>query len=575
MQQNSENGSSSTRQPLVFLALFVLALALPTLAQPTEQQAKPTASNKVLNPSMGIGLKGISDWSTQLPFIDLMRQSREWKDWRNKQSTKPIHTDENDWIMKLERGQTLGTVFLTSNESPLYQHYVVFYEGDGIIDYRWAAKKNTEKSRQGVDYITVKKGAALLEVTRVNPKKPITNISIVAVEHLPHWQQGEIFNPDWIKRISQFRALRYMDWLRTNNSKPYTWRQRPQMKHRRWTKNGVPLEVISLLSNKLNSIPWINIPHWADSVFTGNIASVFHHHLSPELPIYIEHSNEVWNWSFKQSHYALAQGAALWEKEGNAFMQWHGMRTAEICNTFKKGAFKDNPERIICTLGVQTGWRGLASAALECPLWAKAPCFKHGLDALAITTYFDAGLSGPSKKNIDQIKPLKNLINHPNSINMAFQQINTGSVIPTQRKQKAYRGLKEATASSVKYWANVAKEYNLSLVAYEGGQHITANGKALQDDKDTIVFHQAVNKDPRMKDTYSTMLAEWKNNGGGLHMHFVDISSSSKWGSWGALEHVKQESSPKWDALMEFNTDHPCWWSQCQQFPIAKEVSPQ
>jgi len=35
-------------------------------------------------------------------------------------------------------------------------------------------------------------------------------------------------------------------------------------------------------------------------------------------------------------------------------------------------------------------------------------------------------------------------------------------------------------------------------------------------------------------------------------MHYGDISRPSKWGSWGALEHLEQESSPRYQALLDF-----------------------
>lgn len=445
------------------------------------------------------------------------------------------------------------------------------YEGDGDIEYRWAAKKDPEKSHKGQDYITVKNGSALLEITKINPKNPIRNISIVAEEHLPRWRKGEVFNPDWIEKTKPFRALRYMDWLKTNNSKPYRWEDRPKINDRIWTAHGVPLELIATLSNEINSIPWINIPHWADQEFIKNIAKVLYENLAPHLPLYIEHSNEVWNFGFKQAKYAEQTSKSLWGKGGDAYMQWHGMRTAVMCDAFKKGAFVQSPNRVICTLGLHTAAKGREKAAINCPLWKEAPCFKHGFDAIAVTTYFHARLNGPRKKGSKQdLDNIKKLAMHPDRIDLAFQQIEKGSVVPNTDKKKRYQGLKVETANSVSYWSGVAKRHKLSLVAYEGGQHITANGHTLQNDENILEFHKAINRDPKMTAAYTIMLTEWKKNGGGLHMHFVDIGAPSKWGSWGALESVKQNNAPKWDALMEFNTSEPCWWDRCKDFTIER-----
>ena len=558
-------------KPRQFLPLFVLLLLVATGSRGFAE----SDSGQLLNPSMGMGLNGISDWSTQLPFIDLMKQARGWKDWSDKTSKKPIHTDENDWVTKLEPGQTLGTVFLNSPETPLYNRYIVYYDGEGVIEYQWSARKINESAEQKKDVIEVKKGSALLTISKTNPDNPLRNIRIVAERHVSAFEAGQVFNPDWLQKISQFRALRYMDWMKTNNSTQYEWQKRPKLENRTWRTNGVPLELISMLSNKTRSIPWINIPHWASTPFITEMAKVFKDTLDADLPLYIEHSNEVWNWGFQQAQYALKQGREIWDKEGNAYMQWHGMRTAEMCHAFKHGPFKNDSKRVICTLGLHTHWKGLENASLECPLWEKSPCVKHGFDAIAVTTYFHAQLNGPNRqhKDSDTALEIKALAQDPKGVKAAFERLNLGHTSKASGKVKTYPSLKEQIKEKTAYWASVAKKHNLMLVAYEGGQHITANGKALQDDSEVIDFHIAINRSPMMKEAYQTLLNEWKSNGGGLHMHFVDIASPSKWGSWGALEHVHDESSPKWDALTEFNQDHTCWWPLCEKYPIKKQSS--
>jgi hypothetical protein len=53
---------------------------------------------------------------------------------------------------------------------------------------------------------------------------------------------------------------------------------------------------------------------------------------------------------------------------------------------------------------------------------------------------------------------------------------------------------------------------------------------------------------------YQKLLQGWQDNSGQrtLFMHYADISRPSKWGSWGALEHLEQESSPRYQALLDF-----------------------
>jgi len=72
-----------------------------------------------------------------------------------------------------------------------------------------------------------------------------------------------------------------------------------------------------------------------------------------------------------------------------------------------------------------------------------------------------------------------------------------------------------------------------------------------------------------MAAAYTAYLGEWKANGGGLFMHFVDTYPPSQYGEWGALESTMQTVSPlsnapsKWQALQNFILNQPCWWVGC------------
>lgn len=534
--------------------------------------------------SLGMGLNGIADWSTQMPFLDLMKQSRPWNDW-GPSANKAIafDTDNNGWIRSLQKGQTAGTVFLVSpkNEPVTYKRYIVLYEGEGRLNYRWSAKKIIQESKPGRDVITVGPDNNLIEISETNPNNYLRNIKIIPEQHIKHYLLGNIFNPDWVQRIKGFNTLRYMDWMGTNNSQQSSWANRPLINDRTWATKGVPLEVMIALSNLTHSNPWFNIPHLADKNYIALFAATVKKTLNNNLIVYIEHSNEVWNWQFKQAQYANTAGNKKWGNTGTAYMQWHGMQTAKICDTFKKEIFTEAPSRIKCVLGVQTGWHGLETDALNCPKWVKennAPCYSHGFDYIGITSYFDGMLNGPrtndefsykktagSKKSLNYEQTLEQWANNGASgLNQAFEQLKTGAPLKRIEQLKNYKGINNQLTKNMTYWKKVSAKYNLGLVAYEGGQHITSNGHLLQENSSIIQFHQAINDDPRMQLIYQQHLINWKNLGGELNVHFVDINQPTKWGSWGALKRVNQASSPKWDALIDFNTKVKCWWYNCK-----------
>ena len=55
-----------------------------------------------------------------------------------------------------------------------------------------------------------------------------------------------------------------------------------------------------------------------------------------------------------------------------------------------------------------------------------------------------------------------------------------------------------------------------------------------------------------MYDLYTKLLQAWKKAGGTLFTHYLDRGVPTKCGSWGALEYVEQNGSPKYNALMDF-----------------------
>jgi hypothetical protein len=125
----------------------------------------------------------------------------------------------------------------------------------------------------------------------------------------------------------------------------------------------------------------------------------------------------------------------------------------------------------------------------------------------------------------------------------AIAQMDQGQLIPATGYDDSLKGL----ADSFKYYQQVAQQRGLKLVAYEGGQHLlSANSDKLSE------FFIKLNRRPEMADLYTKLLESWKQVGGSLFVNFSDIGRPSKWGSWGALEYVGQERSPKYDAILNF-----------------------
>ena len=532
------------------------------------------------NSPLGINLNGIAPWSTQFPFVDYFKSARKWitqcdrsdpgcnGEWNTKEDDL-LDLDENGWVKSLPRPEDAPqytrvstSIFRDIPERYPSGQYIILYDGEGTIEYHQAATKNEEASSPGRDVIDVEstvKSGVMLTITTTDPNQTgnyIRNIRMIKAEDERLYQSGEIFNQEFIEKIQKFRALRFMDWMVTNHSQQKEWEDRPTPDIASYHMKGVPLEIMVTLANQIQADPWFNMPHMATDEYIKNFAQLVQEKLSPNLRVYVEFSNEVWNWNFSQTHYALEQGQARWGKDkGDAFRQWYGMRSAQMCDLWKT-AFSNDEDRVVCVMGTQTNVQGIETKVLDCPYWVaegNKPCYQHGIDAYAITGYFSGALGQP--ENISTVESW--FKDQDGGIKKAFEQLRKGGLLPDDRDS-----LMENYKKFVDH-AKIAKERNLQLVAYEGGQHIVGRKKAVNDEKLTNFFIE-INRHPQMYDIYTQLLEDWKKAGGTLFMHFVDIGSPSKWGSWGALEYQSQDGSPKYNALMDFINNHSCWWESCK-----------
>jgi hypothetical protein len=552
--------------------MLVLSLVFACSLLPNSAQSSPKVYDASLRyvptNSLGLGtnLTSINDWSTELPLLDSFKSARGWMTkcapntpcsdgWDTHEQSK-LDLDEHGWVKSLpapdDPPEFTQVAALMHREIPRYPggKYVVLYEGEGTIEYQFDAKKDEAASKPGRDVINVtpsSQGIYLL-ITATDPKKTgnyIRNIHVVPIQYENSFKT-EIFNPLFLERIKKFGAIRFMDWMRTNDTKQKQWSDRPQVDDFTYSEKGAPVEIMVELANRMRAHPWFNMPHTADDDYMRNFAQLVKQRLDPKLSVYVEFSNEVWNWMFPQSHYALEQGKSRWgQDKGDAFMQWYGMRAAQMSDIWKS-VFDNQRDRVISIISTQTAWRGLEASSLDCSLWVaegNKPCYQHDIDAYAITGYFTGDLSSGENQGT-----VEGWLNDSNgAFSRAFTQMGQGGVLPKKDHDDSLAGLND----TFKFHQQIAQQKGLKLVVYEGGQSLTNPNS----DKLTNFFIE-LNRRPEMGKLYSQLLSQWEQTSGTMFMHFSDIGQPSKWGSWGMLEHVDQERSPKYDALMEFAQKH-------------------
>jgi len=527
---------------------------------PLTANTKVNKEEKILIPkaklSLGTNLAGLFYWSTEFPFKDLFRMSSNWSTqgegkWDTNEANK-LDLDANGWVKSLhpekkdhKYNSVVALIQLNAEKDYFRGEWIVLYEGEGEIEYGFAAQKNVALSKPGRDVISISidsnNSGFYLKIKKTNPKNYIRNIRIIRAKDEKNYQT-DIFNPDFIKRIKPFGTLRFMDWMQTNNSTQKNWQDRPTLKSATWHNFGAPVEVMVDLANKTNSNPWFTMPHQATDDYIKHFAQYVKAHLHPNLKVYVEYSNEVWNYGFQQANYAKQKGvvafANLKADEHTKQMYWYSKRTTEVVGIWNQ-VFQNQKERIIGVMGAQSGNTWTAEQALKYAWSNSTKTSKdYGIKAIAIAPYFGNYLGASTAASQVQTWTTDQL----------FKEITVGGVLKNGPKG----GALQDAYHQISNYVQLAKKYNLQLVAYEGGQHLVGYSGIENNQTITDLFIK-FNQDPRLKGIYKQYITKWGQLGGGLFMNFTDINPSTKWGSWGVLETISQTSSPKYDALKELS----------------------
>ena len=497
----------------------------------------------------GTNLSPISDWSPEWAFLDCFKTSRAWLSGTvdSFQDSRTLPLDANGWVTALQPGQYAKTLLFWGQEGTYPGgDYVVLYEGAGKLAYQGAAGKVSGTPGRDVVRADSSKGGWQLWITETDPANYIRNIRVImpgggspedpwswwpdaascpraGFEPFENTYEKRMFHPAFLKTVRNYKVLRFMDWMSTNNSTQQNWEDRPTPKDARWTAKGVPVEIMCALANTLHADPWFCLPHMATDDYMRQFATAVRDGLAPDLRAYIEYSNEVWNGSFNQASHAQQQGLAL---KLNA-----DPNIAKACCTAQRsvqmfGIFAEvfgGTQRLRRVLATQAAGWYLGEAELT----YKDACKQA--DVMAIAPYFGLDTDSPAAQAAFQVM----------TVDQLFAAINS-TVLP-----KVY--------AQVEANATIARKYGLELVAYEGGQSLRGYAGAENNDTLSALF-DAANRDPRMGQVYTDYLNAWKARGGGMFVHYLNCLNYTKWGRWGSLEDLNQAAAnaPKYTALQQY-----------------------
>ncbi len=472
-------------------------------------------NQKMCAMNIGTNLSSLEDYAVERPMRNLLKNVRSslptystaCNCWDANVTSQMIFNAQG-YPTHLPQTTTVGPTYIRmilSSEGGNMQvdsTYVLLYDGNATLSLQGSATQLSAASGR----ITMKptsKGNIYINVTFSDINDPLRNIRLLRIKDENIDVNVHTFYPEFKNKISPFKVLRFMDWARTNGSPNIAWTDRTKSDFFTYSgSNGVPYEMIIKLANEMNKDVWICVPHQASDDYIIKMATLFRDSLHSNLTLYVEYSNEVWNWIFPQAQYNdlhrpsnLNYGRAMAEKAGHVFEIWSTV-------------FYDNPCRVKRVLGLQAGFNGLNEqilSQLQQDKWDYAsPTFYFGLD------HSNTG-----------VPRLDLLGSNATVADVMTNALNSWSSFKTSVKQD---------------YDNV-KLYGKSIVGYEGGQHFVGNSFGVP-----YAYQQAMwdaQNSTQMYNMYDRVLDTIRNWGCEMACNFSLASTQeSVYGSWGVLSDI-------------------------------------
>ncbi len=471
---------------------------------------------------IGCNLDGNVDWATAHIWTDATHAFRTWGMYTKPQDPDPaLSFDKN--------GNPLGDAGVLS--------YLVNYP-NGTYKLTWSGPADAQIVVGGIgrlgpvqrngkansadmvlrheDPNGITGGIIVIQIKGQRAADPVHDLHLYAPGFAPGQPRaGQNFNDDFLRRVRPFACIRFMDWVGTNNSTVARWEDRTTPAFTIQTTHGIAWEYIIDCANQVQRDAWINIPDQATDDYVQHLARLTHDTLDPRLKLRVEYSNEVWNAMFHQFHRTLAvakaNSAITSRDDFGRTAQQYAIRAAQVMSIFQS-VYGPDADRVIGVYGGQNSnayWSDTGLNYLKSHNQAPSQFFKE----LAIAPYVGNDLGKPPSGGwtLDAL----------------------------------FADCEQFTAGPLAAWVRDAKKsadsYNLRLVTYEGGQHLTGNPTV------PAPLRVAANDDPRMFTLYHHMHDVWRaNSGGGLYQAFSHIG-----GGWGLLEDINSPGSRKWDAIMD------------------------
>jgi hypothetical protein len=478
------------------------------------QGPAPSAAPRPAKTELGLNLFGLATFNRQQVFTNLIAQS-EWlldagHGWT---AMPPDQLDGDGWVRFLRSGQ-IATRPLVVPPAPFRRTMVrCVYQGRGALDSGGIARM-VQRGAGSLTLAFEPTGApeegGWLELSETDQRDPLRAIDC-RDEARP---AGERFHPEFLAFLKGFRIIRFLDWQQTNDNPAIPWSRRTlPSSGSQAGPGGVSIEDMVDLANAAGADPWFLMPYRADPDYVRGFARLVHTRLDPELTVYVELGNEIWNDMFDAAQQAQREGLALGLGDGEpqrARMIRYADKLVPVMQIWSE-VFADRPGKLVRVAASQNANPDLAEIILN-----------HGdtvgfVDALATAPYIWL-----DQRHADQRSPDQIFAAMPKAIDQTLKFAERNRAI--------------------------AASHGKRFLAYEGGQHLLI---------DNIPLARAVQRDPRMAGVYQRYLSAWRERIGGTLTLYASTAPIAGYGSWGLREYAGQplEQTPKLLAVRRFLAD--------------------
>jgi hypothetical protein len=500
--------------------------------------------------TIGQGLMGTTDWDMESPFIDMMKEARGW--WSVNPSGTGGGADGtgDDW--ETGKGEWLDC---DTNGYPLYLPqqgsegprsamclwhygdgksfepgtYTLLYDGEG--EFAFKGDMSLISAEPGKILIDVQPGTnfwrehglSAIQILQSTQGNHVRNMRLLRPGFdETNYSEDQPFNPAFLAKMQSFSPVRFMGWQRTNWIPDYkpkrSWTKRRRTTYltqssvaheglstRQLDDNVPAIEYMIQMCNVLQIEPWFNMPHRREDDYVTNFAQLVKEKLDPNLNVWVEYSNEIWNPEYAQN----------WWVNGHIPSECNGSPQKAVAYYSKEvwdewiAVFGDESDRVIRVLAGQHANASYVGDGLD------YLADKGGADVASVAGY--VGVLDPDYFG------------------------STGELIERQ-----FMELSGDVGWHLQGWKDNmehANEHNVPLTCYEGGQHLT--GRQVTQD---------AQRDPQMYDLYKALLDTLNRIGISTFVHSSLAAKINEYGAWGGLESVYQplEEAHKYRAMLEF-----------------------